>query len=100
MRYLGYKSTFDRLIYVIVELRSVPIEFRGRISKAFTKTGYMCMFIKARAIRIHLKKMLCAGLMYNIEFKTIVSLLLNQNPTCYAKVQVVALLFMHNLRNV
>lgn len=53
--YLGYKSTLDRLTYVIVEHRPVLMEFRGKIPKAFTKLGYMCMAIKARAIRIHLK---------------------------------------------
>ena len=87
--YLDYRSTLDRLTYVIVELRSVPMELRGKIPRAFTKPGYTCRAIKARAIRIHLKKRLCAGLMSKIEFKTIVSLLLNQNPTCYAKVQVI-----------
>jgi hypothetical protein len=73
--YLGYMSTLDRLTYVIVELRSVPMEFRGRIPRAFTKLGYTCRAIKAWAIRIHLKKRLCAGLMYEIEFRTFVSLL-------------------------
>src|SRR3954466_879959 len=87
--YLGYRSTLDRLTYVIVELRPVPMEFRGKIPRAFTKPGYTCMAIKARAIRIHLKKRLCASLMSEIEFRTIESLLLNQNPTCYAEVQVV-----------
>ena len=83
--YLGYTSTLDRLTYVIVEFRSVPIEFRDRIPRAFIKLGYTCRTIKARAIRIHLKKMLCAGLISEIEFTTILSLLLNQNPTCYTK---------------
>jgi hypothetical protein len=87
--YLGYRSTLDRLAFVIMELGSVPMEFRGRIPRAFTKLGYTCRAIKAWAIRIHLKKRLCAGLMSEIEFKIFVSLLLNQNPTCYAKVQVV-----------
>lgn len=83
--YLG----FTRITYVIVELRPFPVEFRGRVPKAFTKMGYTCKAIKARPIRVHLKKSLCVGLMYEIEFKKFVSLLLNRNPTCYAKVQVV-----------
>ena len=87
--YLGYMSTLDRPTFVIVKLGSVPMELRDRIPRAFTKPGYTCKAIKARAIRIHIKKRLCADLMSEIEFKTIVSLLLNQNPTCYAKVQVV-----------
>lgn len=87
--YFGYKSTLDRLTYAIVELRPVLIELRGRIPKAFTKLGYTCMTIKAHTIRIYLKKRLCVSLMSEIEFKTIMSLLLNQNPTCYSKVQVV-----------
>ena len=86
--YLGYKSTLDRLTYVIVELRPIRMEFRGKIPRAFTKPGYTCRAIKARAIRIHLKKRLCAGLMSEIEFTTIVSLLFNHNPTFYTKVQV------------
>lgn len=72
--YLGYVSTLDRFTYVIMEIRSVP--------RAFTKSGYTCKNIKIHAIRIHLKKRLRAGLMFEIEFKTIVSLLLNRNPTC------------------
>lgn len=87
--YLGYMSTLDRLTYVIVKLRSISMEFRGRFPRAFTKPGYTCMSIKARAIRIHIKKRLCVGLISEIEFKTIVSLLLNRNHTCYAEVQVV-----------
>lgn len=74
--YLGYKSTLYRLTYVVVELRSVPIEFRGKIPRAFTKLGYTYRAFKARSIRIHLKKRLCASLMSEIELKTIVSLLL------------------------
>lgn len=87
--YLGYISTLDRLAFVILELGSVLMELRGRIPRAFIKPGYTCMTIKARVIRIHLKKILCVGLMSEIEFKTIMSLLLNRNPTFYAKVQVV-----------
>lgn len=45
--------------------------------------------LKHELFRIHLKKRLCASLMSEIEFKIIMSLLLNQNPTFYAKVQVV-----------
>lgn len=86
--YLGYMSNLDRLTYVIVELRSVSMEFRGKIPRAVTKPGYTCMTTKVRIIRIHLKKMLSAGLIFEIEFKTIVSFLLNQNPTCYANVQI------------
>lgn len=74
-------STLDRLTYVIVELRSVPMEFQDIIPRAFTQSGYTCMTIKARVIRLHLKKMLCASLMSQTEFKTILSLLLNRNPT-------------------
>ena len=59
--YLGYMSTLDRLTYVIVELRPVPMEFRGRIPRAFTKPGYTCRAIKARAIRIHLKEKVVCG---------------------------------------
>lgn len=87
--YLGYKSTFDKLTFVIVELGPIPMELQGRIPRAFTKLGYTCRAIKARAIRILLKKRLCAGLMSEIKFKTIMLLLLNQNCTCYTKVQVV-----------
>lgn len=87
--YLGYMSTLDKLTYVIVELRSVPKEFRGIIPKAFTKSGYTCRAIQAQTIRIHLMKRLCAGLMSLIEFETYMSLLLNHNPTYYAKIQFV-----------
>ena len=49
MEYLGYKSTLDRLTYVIVELRLVPMEFRGRFPRVFTKLRYTCIDIKAQA---------------------------------------------------
>ena len=68
--YLGYRSTLDRLTFVIVELGSVPMELRGRIPRAFTKPGYTCRAIKAQAIRIHLKKRLCASLMSKIGTTT------------------------------
>lgn len=87
--YLGYMSTLDRLTYVILELMSVPMKFRGRISKSFTKLGYTCRVIKTWDIRIDLKKRLCGGLTYVIEFNIFVSLLLNRNLTCYTEVQVV-----------
>lgn len=67
--YVGYTITPDRLIYMIVELMSVPMEFRGRIPRAFTKPRYTCRDIKARSIRIHLKKSVCAGLIYEIKSK-------------------------------
>ena len=70
--YLCYMSTLDRLTYVIVELRLILMELRGRIPRAFTKPGYTCRAIKAQAIRIHLKKRLYAGLisdsLWNFEF--------------------------------
>ena len=84
--YLDYKSTLDRLTFMIVGLGPVPMEFRGRIPRAFVTLGSTCKTIKARAIRIHLKQKLCAGLISDIEFNTFVSLLLNWNPTYYAKV--------------
>lgn len=89
MEYIGYTSNLDRLTHVIVELRSVLIEFRDKIPRVFTKLGYTCRVIKTHTIRIHLKKSLCVGLMSEIELKTVMSLLLNHNHTCYANVQVV-----------
>lgn len=59
--YLDYRSTLDRLTLVIVELGSVPMELRGKIPRAFTKPGYTCRAIKARAIRIHLKEKVVCG---------------------------------------
>ncbi|KAK2356786.1 hypothetical protein QL285_094111 [Trifolium repens] len=38
----SFRSTLDRLTYVNVELRPVPMEFRGRISRAFMKLGLTC----------------------------------------------------------
>lgn len=87
--YLGYLNTLDRLTYVIVELRLVPIEFRGKIPIAFTKSGYTCRAIKTLTIKIHLKKRLCAGFISEVEVKTMVSLLFNHNPTYNAEVLVV-----------
>ena len=59
--YIGFESTLDRLTYVIVELRLVPMEFWGRVSRAFSKLGYTCKTIKAQTIRIQSKKRLCVG---------------------------------------
>ncbi|GAU39727.1 hypothetical protein TSUD_144940 [Trifolium subterraneum] len=56
------RSSLDRLTYMNVELRPVPMEFRGRIPRAFMKLGLTCRAIKARAIKKHLKERLCAGL--------------------------------------
>lgn len=89
--YLGYPSTLDRLTYVIVELKSVSMEFRAWIPRVFTKQGYTCRDIKIWAIRIHLKKSLCAGLISEIEFNTIVSLLLNHENISLSKANVLIL---------
>ena len=57
-----FRGTLDRLTYMNVELRPVPMEFRGRIPRAFMKPGYTCRAIKARATKKHLMERLCAGL--------------------------------------
>ena len=58
----SFRSTLDRLTYMNVELRPVPMEFQGKIPRAFMKPGLTCRAIKARAIKKHLVERSCAGL--------------------------------------
>lgn len=67
----SYMSTRDIFTCVIVELRSVSMKFLGGIPITFSKLGYTCRVAKAHALRIYLKKRLCASLIFEIEFKII-----------------------------
>ena len=42
----SYRSTIDKLTYVNVEVRPLPMEFWGKFSRAFNILGYKCMVVK------------------------------------------------------
>lgn len=66
----NYNKTLDRLTYMIGELMPILMEFQGKIPRVFIKLKQTHMTIKPHAYRIHPKKILYEGLIFEIEFKT------------------------------